>query len=329
MDFVGLLHYAKLRADATKEQPQDGRFYSTKYSPPKKVSRKGKQLSNNIQKFLKKKEDEEAAAEAEKSGKQNQNAAKMMAKHVDKSNSKTNNNIGNMEKVTNEIAEGQNDDYGYTSKEANVLYEKYLEKVQHVKENKSFAPSQPRSVRDLSGIRERVKAAIDREVQEGKTRSKRSASVMVPRSRSRSRSSCSRGATKEESGSSSSSSRRSRSSTRNSVANSTRSRSKHITKIVVDSKSEKEVEKPSSSDSNFKVPRSSRNRKKAKDELPVKDRPSGSESSAKKRKFPTEHNDTSKQEQPDKKKRKGRPTAPAALSNYENEETVKEQSLRQ
>ncbi|KAH8345050.1 hypothetical protein KR059_001500, partial [Drosophila kikkawai] len=163
-----------------------GKFYNTKYSPPKKVSKESKQLSNNIQKFLKKKE----AEEAEKRREKNQKVAELMAKRDEKSKNK----IRKMLKVTksanksvlddakdgtgatdHEIGEGQGDDYGYTSNEANALYEKYLEKVQHVQDNKSFAPSRPQSLRDLSGTKQRVKAAIDRERQEAEshTRQKR------------------------------------------------------------------------------------------------------------------------------------------------------------
>ncbi|XP_020803798.1 protein SPT2 homolog isoform X2 [Drosophila serrata] len=184
MDFGALLHIAKKKVDETKEQQLDGKFYNTKYSPPKKVSKESKQLSNNIQKFLKKKE----AEEAEKRREKNQKVAELMAKRDEKSKNK----IRKMLKVTksanksvlndcsgtgaeHETGEGQGDDYGYTSNEANALYEKYLAKVQHVEDNKSFAPSRPQSLRDLSGTKERVKAAIDRERQdaESHTRAKR------------------------------------------------------------------------------------------------------------------------------------------------------------
>lgn len=58
------------------------------------------------------------------------------------------------------------DDYGYVSTEANAFYAKYIEKVKDVKEDKGFAPSRPQSLRDLSGTKERVKAAITRENEE-------------------------------------------------------------------------------------------------------------------------------------------------------------------
>ncbi|KAH8289439.1 hypothetical protein KR054_005173 [Drosophila jambulina] len=176
-----------------QQQQQDGKYYNTKYSPPKKVSKESKQLSHNIQKFLKKKE----AEEAEKRREKNQKVAELMAKRDEKSKNK----IRKMLKVTksanksvlddakdcgggipssgHEAGEGQGDDYGYTSNEANALYEKYLEKVQHVQDSKSFAPSRPQSLRDLSGTKERVKAAIHRELQEAEshTRQRRGTST--------------------------------------------------------------------------------------------------------------------------------------------------------
>lgn len=74
------------------QQQQGGKFYSTKYSPPKKVSKESKQLSSNIQKFLKKKE----AEEAEKKREKNQKVAELMAKRDEKSKNK----IRKMLKVT-------------------------------------------------------------------------------------------------------------------------------------------------------------------------------------------------------------------------------------
>ncbi|XP_016948719.1 protein SPT2 homolog [Drosophila biarmipes] len=188
MDFGALLHYAKKKNDAAtkEERPGEGKFYSTKYAPPKKESKESKQLSNNIQKFLRRKE----AEEAEKKREERQKLNELLAKRDEKSKNK----IRKMLKVTksanksvledandgadgaHEAGEGQGDDYGYVSNEANAFYEKYIEKVRDVQEDKGFAPSRPQSLRDLSGTKERVKAAITREREEAKSHTRQRSS---------------------------------------------------------------------------------------------------------------------------------------------------------
>ncbi|KAH8317352.1 hypothetical protein KR074_009295 [Drosophila pseudoananassae] len=179
MDFGALLHYAKSKSDAATTKGE-GKFYRTTYAPPKKETKESKQLSSNIQKFLKKREVEEAERKRE----QRQKLNELMAMRDEKSKNK----IRKMLKVTksanksvlenanegdasngHEAGEGQGDDYGYVSNEANAFYEKYIEKVRDVQEDKGFAPSRPQSLRDLSGTKERVKAAITREREEAKS----------------------------------------------------------------------------------------------------------------------------------------------------------------
>ncbi|XP_032576755.1 protein SPT2 homolog isoform X2 [Drosophila sechellia] len=191
MDFGDLLRYAKKNSDAVTKEGQ-GKYYSTKYSPPKKQSKESKQLSSNIQKFLQKKE----AEEAEKKRQERQKLNDLLAKRDEKSKNK----IRKMLKVTksanksvledakdyegaidgHEAGEGQGDDYGYVSTEANAFYDKYIEKVRDVQEDKGFTPSRPQSLKDLSGTKERVKAAITREREEakGSTRQKSSTSTL-------------------------------------------------------------------------------------------------------------------------------------------------------
>ncbi|XP_039490570.1 protein SPT2 homolog [Drosophila santomea] len=202
MDFGALLHLAKKKSDAvTKDERQgQGKYYSTKYAPPKKESKESKQLSNNIQKFLQKKEAEEAKKKREERQKLND----LLAKRDEKSKNK----IRKMLKVTksanksvledakdydkaidgHEAGEGQGDDYGYVSNEANAFYEKYIEKVRDVQEDKGFAPSRPQSLRDLSGTKERVKAAITREREEAKSHTRqRSSTSTTPSSATKSK----------------------------------------------------------------------------------------------------------------------------------------------
>ncbi|EDV32738.2 uncharacterized protein Dana_GF21992 [Drosophila ananassae] len=187
MDFGALLHYAKRKNDAATKD-EGGKFYSTKYAPPKKETKESKQLSSNIQKFLKRREVEEAERKRE----QRQKLSELLAMRDEKSKNK----IRKMLKVTksanksvledakdgdvangHEAGEGQGDDYGYVSNEANAFYEKYIEKVRDVQEDKGFAPSRPQSLRDLSGTKERVKAAITREREEAKSHTRQRSST--------------------------------------------------------------------------------------------------------------------------------------------------------
>ncbi|XP_030380951.1 protein SPT2 homolog isoform X2 [Scaptodrosophila lebanonensis] len=184
MDFGALLHYAKKKNDATTKD--EGKFYSTKYAPPKKESKESKQLSNNIQKFLKKREAEEQQRKRE----EREKLSNLLAMRDEKSKNK----IRKMLKVTKSANKSvledakdggtmdgpdhaDGDDYGYVSTEANAFYQKYIEKVKDVKEDKGFAPSRPQSLRDLSGTKERVKAAITREREEAKTHTRQRSSI--------------------------------------------------------------------------------------------------------------------------------------------------------
>lgn len=58
------------------------------------------------------------------------------------------------------------DDYGYVSREADALFQKYCEKVKDVKEDKGFAKSRPQSRDDMKGTKERVRQALIKEQEE-------------------------------------------------------------------------------------------------------------------------------------------------------------------
>lgn len=156
-----------------------GKFYSTKYAPPKKESKESKQLSNNIQKFLKKREAEETQRKQQEREKLNsllamrdeksKNKIRKMLKVTKSANKSVLEDAKDCDNTSVSLGGPEGDDYGYVSTEANAFYQKYIEKVKDVQEDKGFAPSRPQSLRDLSGTKERVKAAITREREEAKT----------------------------------------------------------------------------------------------------------------------------------------------------------------
>lgn len=156
-----------------------GKYYSTKYAPPKKESKESKQLSDNIQKFLKKREAEESQRKQQEREKLNnllamrdeksKNKIRKMLKVTKSANKSVLEDAKDCDNTAVSLGGPDGDDYGYVSNEANAFYQKYLEKVKDVQEDKGFAPSRPQSLRDLSGTKERVKAAITREREEAKS----------------------------------------------------------------------------------------------------------------------------------------------------------------
>ncbi|XP_061402195.1 protein SPT2 homolog [Musca vetustissima] len=175
MDFGTLLHMAKKNSETNKN---DGKYYSTKFAPPKKES-KEKKLSDNIKKFLQKKEEEERAKQREQQEKLNnllsmrdeksKNKIRKMLKVTKSANRSVLEDAVNTEHTAITMAgvdQPDADDYGYVSTEANSFFQKYIDKVKDVKEDKGFAPSRPQSLKDLTGTKERVKAAITREIEE-------------------------------------------------------------------------------------------------------------------------------------------------------------------
>uniref|UniRef100_T1PIQ5 Protein SPT2 homolog n=1 Tax=Musca domestica TaxID=7370 RepID=T1PIQ5_MUSDO len=166
---------AKKNSETNKN---DGKYYSTKFAPPKKES-KEKKLSDNIKKFLQKKEEEERAKQKEQQEKLNtllsmrdeksKNKIRKMLKVTKSANRSVLEDAVNTEHTAITMAgidQPDQDDYGYVSTEANSFFQKYIDKVKDVKEDKGFAPSRPQSLKDLTGTKERVKAAITREIEE-------------------------------------------------------------------------------------------------------------------------------------------------------------------
>lgn len=194
MDFGALLHVAKKNSETCKTT--DGKYYSTKFAPPKKES-KDKKLSHNIQKFLAKKEQEEREKlriEKEKRDallalrdEKSKNKIRKMLKVIKSANKSVLDDAVDNEHTAISREGGDQpdqDDYGYVSNEANAFYQKYIEKVKDVKEDKHFAPSRPVTRTDLNSTKDRVKAAIEREMAEKnlpQSRVRTSASTGAPK----------------------------------------------------------------------------------------------------------------------------------------------------
>ncbi|KAG4067337.1 hypothetical protein HA402_000328 [Bradysia odoriphaga] len=177
MDFGSLLHVAK-RNSLQNQKTESSKFYPAKFSAPKKES-KEKKLSANIQKFLKKREEDER----QKAAAAKQKLDELMAMRDDKAKNK----IKKMLKVTKsanksvlqDAVDNDNtaitlqgpeqpdeDDYGYTSQEASQFYKNLMDKYKKVPEEKKFSDSRPTKKADLTGTKDRVRAALLREQEE-------------------------------------------------------------------------------------------------------------------------------------------------------------------
>lgn len=204
MDFGTLLHVAKRNNENGKNS--EGKYYSTKFSAPKKES-KEKKLSDNIKKFLAKKEEEEREQARIAKQKRDQlianrdekakNKIKKMLKVIKSANKSVLDDVDN--ENTSVTIQGPDqpdeDDYGYVSQEASALYQKYMDKVQATPDSNKFAPARPATRTDLCGTKDRVKAAILKEQEKVpgvRTKSKQLCSISAPMTSSSSLSSTGR-----------------------------------------------------------------------------------------------------------------------------------------
>jgi len=151
--------------------------FSTKLSGPKKDP-KSKKLSENVQKFLEKKEQEEKQKKLEEQKRKknliemrSDSAKNKIRKHlkVTKSSNKAVIDEAVDNKDTADTLSGRKqcdeDDYGYTSHVSNSIYEKLMSRYEANPEDPmaKFARSKPKEVKDLSTTMNRVKMALKRE----------------------------------------------------------------------------------------------------------------------------------------------------------------------
>ncbi|XP_028132008.1 protein SPT2 homolog [Diabrotica virgifera virgifera] len=179
MDFGQLLHTAQKNE---KSKDQRVRYYSTKFEPPKKEKKSERQLSDNIKKFLAKKEAEEKqkAEEARKKRdellalrSQDKKATKrvnVMLKRTKSANQSVIEDAIDNDNTAVTLAgpmQPDEDDYGYVSQEASQYYTKMMEKYSKMPEEPpKFDMSKKTVSTNLGSTKDRVKAALDREREE-------------------------------------------------------------------------------------------------------------------------------------------------------------------
>ncbi|XP_076655374.1 protein SPT2 homolog [Halictus rubicundus] len=189
MDFGTLLSVAQ----KNENSKQSIACYQTKFAPPKKPTKQAKALSDNIKKFLARKEEEEKRkVQEEKKKKEN-----LLALRDHKTQSRINKHL-KVCKAANKAAiedaidnentavtmagpsQPDEDDYGYVSQEASAFYNQLMSKYNNAPPQKPvFSDSRKRTVKDIASTKDRVKQALkQQEVEEalGHRRKRKSSS---------------------------------------------------------------------------------------------------------------------------------------------------------
>ncbi|XP_063987292.1 protein SPT2 homolog [Diachasmimorpha longicaudata] len=171
MDFGELLTVAQ-KNNANKQKSSYS--YPVKFTPPKKESKQSKTLSDNIKKFLAKKEQEDRQkALDEKRKKENllalrdHKAQSRINKHLKVCKSANKSVIAdavNYEDTAVTIAgpsQPDEDDYGYVSQEASAFYNKLMSKYNNLPPEKPlFKESGKKIIKDIASTKDRVKQAL-------------------------------------------------------------------------------------------------------------------------------------------------------------------------
>ncbi|XP_018331255.1 protein SPT2 homolog [Agrilus planipennis] len=177
MDFGTLLHTAKQNEHEKKEV----RYYSTKFSPPKKEKKENRNLSVNVQKFLARKEEEERQKAEEVKKKREELLAlrsqdkkatrrvNVMLKRTKSANQSVIQDAVDKDNTAVTIvgpSQPDEDDYGYVSQEASAFYNKMMEKYSKMPEEPKFPVTSKRVSCNLNSTKDRVRAALEKEKEE-------------------------------------------------------------------------------------------------------------------------------------------------------------------
>lgn len=163
------------------------RCYKTSFEPPKKLS-KSKVSSDNIKKFLARKEEEEKRKLLEVQRKKSellalrsqdkkaQKRVQVMLKRTKSANkSVMEDAIDNVNTADTLMGPNQcdDDDYGYVSQEASALYNKLMNKYENMPPEPELFSKKKKEVKDLAAAKDRVKLALQKEAEEAELPHKR------------------------------------------------------------------------------------------------------------------------------------------------------------
>lgn len=179
MDFGSVLYAAqKNERSANKE----AKYYKTTFAPPKKEVRQHKLLSENVKRFLEKREEEEKQktlqAKRKREGlealrSQDKKATKRVQVMLKRTKSANKSVIADaVDNVNTAVTmagpvQPDEDDYGYVSQEASAFYNKLMDKYSNMPpEEPKFPQAKRATVKDLNAAKDRVRAALQREEEE-------------------------------------------------------------------------------------------------------------------------------------------------------------------
>ncbi|KOC65384.1 Protein SPT2 like protein [Habropoda laboriosa] len=177
MDFGTLLSVAQ----KNENSKQSIACYQTKFTPPKKPTKQAKALSQNIKKFLARKEEEEKQKALEKKKKREN----LLSLRDHKANSRINKHLKVCKAANKSVlpdaidnentavtmagpSQPDEDDYGYVSQEASAFYNQLMSKYNNTPLPKTtLNDSRKGTIKDIASTKDRVKQALkQQEVEE-------------------------------------------------------------------------------------------------------------------------------------------------------------------
>lgn len=176
MDFGTLLSVAQ----KNENNKQPIACYQTKFSPPKKPTKQSKSLSENIKKFLARKEEEERQKALEEKKKREN----LLALRDHKAQSRINKHLkvckaANKSVLADAIdnentavtiagpSQPDEDDYGYVSQEASAFYNQLMSKYNNTSSQKPiFNDCRKKTIKDIASTKDRVKQALKQQEEE-------------------------------------------------------------------------------------------------------------------------------------------------------------------
>ncbi|KAK9306424.1 hypothetical protein QLX08_002934 [Tetragonisca angustula] len=188
MDFGTLLSVAQ----KNENNKQPIACYQTKFAPPKKSSKQNKSLSENIKKFLARKEEEERLKALEEKKKREN----LLALRDHKAQSRINKHLKVCKAANKSVlpdaidnentavtmagpSQPDEDDYGYVSQEASAFYNQLMSKYNNTTPQKTiFNDCRKKTIKDIASTKDRVKQALkQQEVSQQENRRKRKIST--------------------------------------------------------------------------------------------------------------------------------------------------------
>ncbi|XP_035919444.1 protein SPT2 homolog [Anopheles stephensi] len=176
MDYRDILNIAKQNSENAKAA-KEKRGYPATLTPPTKVTTEKKSLSDNIKRFLAKREEEERQKAMEKHLK----AQELMAKRGGKGKKKIEKMLKVIKSANKSVlddaidaqesalgTESLEDDYGYTSAVASQFYAKMMDKYKNTPTESMFSEAKKRSMssEELARVKARVRNGIMKEQEE-------------------------------------------------------------------------------------------------------------------------------------------------------------------